>query len=74
MDAHAEQEERRSRDMWECMRVLAAIDVSPFSKTRVKPDKILKFPWDGEAKKQDQKPVSREDDVKALENLMQRIR
>lgn len=74
LDAYSEAEKSRSRDMWECMRVLAAVDVSPFSKGRVTPKSILSFPWDSEKHGEEhQKTVSKEDDKARLENLMKRI-
>lgn len=77
MDAYGENERQQSRDMWECMRVLAAVNVSPFSKTRVNPRNLLKFPWDGETDRENRKarkPVGKEEDKSRLMSLMNRIK
>ena len=71
LDAYSEAEERHSHDLWECMRRLAAISVSPFSKSRVDPKKLLKFPWE---KQTAAKIVSKEDDIMALQRLMNRLK
>lgn len=73
LDARSKADERRSRDLWECMRVLAAVDVSPFSKGNVSPRKLMKFPWDDEGKAQIRKPVSKEEDKARFMSLMKRI-
>lgn len=76
LDSYTEREQQRSRDMWECMRMLAAVSVSPFSKGRVRPEKLLKFPWDTPPNPRTgkQKPVSKEEDKAALERRMKMIR
>ncbi len=33
------------------MRILAAINIQPYCKSTVSPQKLLKFPWDKEEKK-----------------------
>lgn len=71
LDAYSEAEERHSHDMWECMRILAAISVSPFSKSRVDPKNLLKFPWEEQTAA---KIVSKEDDIMALQRLMSRLK
>lgn len=70
-DAYCKEEDRKSHEMWECMRILAAVSVAPFAKGRIDAKKIIHLPWD-DAKKE--KPVSKEEDVKALANLLKRIR
>lgn len=73
MKARSEADERSSRDMWECMRILAAVSVSPFSKGRVQPQSIIKLPW--VAHRNDRTPtVSKEEDVKRLTALLSKIR
>lgn len=73
LEAYSKEEERRSRDRWECMRLLAAVSVSPFSKHSVQPRKLIHLPWD-DADKPKPKPVSLEEDKARLDNLMKRIR
>lgn len=73
LDAYTETEKSRSRDMWECMRVLASVNVSPFSKGRITPQSLMKFPWDDDDVKK-RKPVSKEEDKAHLERLMKRIK
>lgn len=75
-DAYGEQAERQSRDLWECMRVLASVSVSPFSKNRVTPHSLMKFPWDddelGSKRRKTRKPVSKEEDkARFLQRLKQ---
>ena len=72
MDAFGEMEDARRRDMWERMRILAAISVSPFSKSRVRPENIIRLPWDNERKQA--AIVSKEDDIKALQRRLRQIK
>lgn len=73
LEAYSKEEERRSRDMWECMRVLAAIDVSPYSKRSVLPKKLLRLPWDDEHKPQTP-PVSLAEDKARLAEMMKKLK
>ena len=49
--AYNDEADRTFRSSWERMRILAAINIQPYCKSTVSPQKLLKFPWDKEEKK-----------------------
>lgn len=70
-----EHEESLYRSSWERARIVGALCVSPYAKGRVRPEKLLPFPWEknGISKTQNmktQKPVSKEEDLRRLKMLM----
>ena len=73
--ARQEQEERRVRDGWERARTGGTLCVSPWSKGRLEPSKVLPLPWDGksEATPQEHPVASKEEARAAFEALMKRI-
>ena len=72
-------------DQWERMRLLATITIQPHVKGKVTPERLLPFPWDSsglghgnhraETKKTslEDRPVTREEDRKRLEELLKRM-
>lgn len=73
MDAHTKAEEERSRERWECMRILAAVCVSPYSKRGVDPKKIVRLPWD-DTQRPNPKPLTAAEDKARLTSLMERLK
>lgn len=72
-----EHEDSLYRSSWERARIIGALCVSPYAKGRVRPEKILPFPWEknGISKTQNmktQKPVSKEEDLRRLKMLMEK--
>lgn len=57
--AWLEAEESRVRHGWEMARTLSAFILQPWSKKRLKPSDVLKFPWDAAAKTERKSPPAR---------------
>lgn len=57
--AWMEHEESRMRSGWEMTRTLSAFILQPWSKKRLKPSDILKFPWDTAARTERKSPPAR---------------
>ena len=54
--AWLEAEESRVRHGWEMARTLSAFILQPWSKKRLKPSDVLKFPWDAAARTERKSP------------------
>lgn len=67
--AYNDKEEARLHDEWERMRLLATITIQPHVKNRLKADKLLPLPWDGE-KKAEVPQVSKEEAKARFEQLL----
>lgn len=65
-------EDTRSRDGWEQARVVAKMAVQPYMKKDVRLEEFMPLPWDGKAERAPE--VSREEDKKRLEGLLERMR
>ncbi len=57
--AWLETEESRMRGNWEMTRTLSAFVLQPWSKKRLKPSDVLKFPWDSAARTERKSPPAR---------------
>lgn len=57
--AWLEVEESRMRGGWEMARTLSAFILQPWSKKRLKPSDVLKFPWDTAAQTERKSPPAR---------------
>lgn len=70
-----EYEERQMRDGWERARIVGTLCVSPWSKGRLEPSKVLPLPWDGKDRPQEErKPIPGKAEARAnFEALMRRI-
>lgn len=74
VEASAEAEEQKTRSMWECMRTLAAVCVSPYSRQAVQPQKLVPLPWDKKPQQKKQPAVSKQEGEKAFRNIMERLK
>lgn len=61
-------EERRMKDAWERMRLLAVITTQPHVKKKLEPKKLLPFPWE-KPEKPKAEVVSREEAKRRFEKL-----
>ena len=57
--AWTEHEESRMRSGWEMTRTLSAFVLQPWSRKRLKPSDVLKFPWDSAARTERKSPPAR---------------
>lgn len=57
--AWLEAEESRVRSGWEMARTLSAFILQPWSKKRLKPSDVLKFPWDTTERTERKSPPAR---------------
>ena len=57
--AWMETEESRMRSGWEMARTLSAFILQPWSKKRLQPSDVLKFPWDSAARTERKSPPAR---------------
>lgn len=64
--------DREDRGAWERMRTLACLTVQPYSKKKLTPRTLLPLPWDNEEKRKAAKLVSKEEDKRRLEELLER--
>ena len=65
------------RGDWDIARLIMLSNLQPYSKTRLKPSDIIKFPWDGKTNEKESKSMT-EDEVKqamakanAMKNYLQ---
>lgn len=74
--ARAEHEESWMRDGWERARIVGTLSVSPWSKGRLEPSKVLPLPWDGQAARREERtPIPSKAEARAnFEALMARIK
>ena len=68
-EAKQRQLDFQSRESWEQTRILAAISIQPYSKTRITPASLIPLPWDDHQEKS-QAFLSKEDNRKRLEELL----
>lgn len=66
------QEEKKEREAWERMRLLATVCVQPYSKKSLNPRKVLHLPWDDEPK-QHADLISKDEDKRRLSELVAKI-
>lgn len=64
--AWLEAEESRMRSGWEMARTLSAFILQPWSKKRLKPSDVLKFPWDAVARTERKSPPARSTESRFL--------
>lgn len=66
LHAHHEREESRMQDEWERMRLLAVMTMQPHCKGKLKPQKVLPFPWEKKKKEpRNSTPVLNKDQASA---------
>lgn len=77
-DVYGGHEDQLRRDGWERARIVGTLAVSPYVKGSISPRKILPLPWDKvplpERGSERQPALSREEDMKALEDAMKAMR
>lgn len=71
--AYYSEVERGDRGAWERMRMLACFAVQPYSKKKLTPRTLLPLPWDDEERKKAAKLVSKEEDKRRLEEMLERV-
>lgn len=64
--AYSKDREAQYRDNWERTRMLAAITIQPYAKKGMTPQKLLRFPWDGDH-------VSKEEALKGFEEALKMV-
>ena len=64
--AYSKDREAQYRDNWERTRMLAAITIQPYAKKGMMPQKLLRFPWDGDH-------VSKEEALKGFEEALKMV-
>ena len=64
--AWLEAEESKMRSGWEMARTLSAFILQPWSKKRLKPSDVLKFPWDAVARTERKSPPARSTESRFL--------
>ena len=69
--AKQQQLDSQSRESWEQTRILAAISIQPYSKSRITPSSLIPLPWD-EKEGEQHAVMSREDDRERLTALLNR--
>ena len=73
-DAYREHREYEIHDGWERMRMHASICIQPHVRKRVSAKDLIKFPWDNK-QHINKKPIpSKEEAMKAYNELMERLK
>ncbi len=74
--AYCEERAARYRDDWERMRLLASITIQPHLKKRMKPQSLLRFPWDNRTTEARERhpQLSKEDALKRFEEVLKRVK
>ena len=71
------QKDTESREAWYRMRWLATLTLQPYSKRKLKPEQVLKLPWeeptpDPSLKRREAKPVTKAESLKRFKKLVKR--
>lgn len=73
--AYAEQRDTNFKDEWQRMRLLASILIQPYltKGRKMTPEKLLPFPWDKKAQKQDAPKMTAADQRKRMKELVEKL-
>lgn len=71
--AYNERVTQQGQEDWERARTLALFVCQPYSKKRLSPSDIIKFPWDNRPKKPSGPKLTKNETLARINQLMQRL-